>query len=444
MALSSLKRLGPCSPSRIVLTSFILTILIGALLLSLPICQRVPISFIDALFTATSATCVTGLLTIPFSHFSTLGHVIILLLIQIGGLGLITMTLCLMSLFMNIGLATQLMAGQLLEIDSLKDIKRMLLFILSASVVIELLGAGIIFITIQPSYPGLQGAFYALFHAVASFCNGGLTLLGNNNLRSFSDNNIFLLVSSALILIGSIGFISWKEIMQRIWSKHTKLSLQTKLTLFSLSLLIIANFLTLWLLEGQTIFNGMPFLQKLSNCLFHAINSRGCGFNMLPMYILHKATLFMIMSVAFIGSAPGSTGSGIKTTTFAIFVATIRAVITGRPAVEIFRRRIAHDQIFKAMAVISLSIAWIEIITFLLLILEPQYAFIDILFEVVSAFATLGLSLGITASLGIISKCLLILTMFIGRLGSLSVLLALKYQKRPQDFSYPEERVMIS
>lgn len=432
------------SPARIVLVSFILTILVGSVLLSLPMCQRIPLSFIDTLFTATSATCVTGLLTISFDSFTTLGHFIILCLIQIGGLGLITMTVCLMSLFMNIGLGTQLMAGQLLEIDSLKDIKRTLGFIISTTLIIEFIGSIFVYLALYKDFHGFQVIFYSIFHAIASFCNGGLTPLENDHLRGYEGNLLLLLTSAILIFMGSIGFISLKELIQYILTKKRKLSLQTKLTAYSLMFLIGANFLTFWFLEGNTIFYEMPFIQKFINCLFHAVNSRGCGFDMVPMYILNKATLLMIMIVAFIGSAPGSTGSGIKTTTFSIFLATIRSVLTGRPSVEIFRRRIAHDQIFKAMAVIALSISWIIMVTFILLILEPEFTFIDIIFEVVSAFATLGLTLGITPSLGIASKFLIIITMIIGRIGSLTVLFALKYQKRQQEFSYPEERVMIS
>jgi len=432
------------SPARIALISFILTILVGAVLLSLPVCQRIPLSFIDTLFTATSATCVTGLLTISFDSFTTIGHIIILCLIQIGGLGLITMTVCLMSLFMNIGLSTQLMAGQLLEIDSLKDIKRTLGFIICITLVIELIGTIFVYLSLQNNSP--QTIFYALFHAIASFCNGGATLLGNNHLYGFQDNLLLLFTSTILIFAGSMGFISLKELISFFISRKTKkLSLQTKLTLYSLAALITANFLTFWFLESHAVFEGMSLLQKVINCLFHAINSRGCGFDMLPMHLLNKATVLMIMIVAFIGSAPGSTGSGIKTTTFSIFLATIRSVLTGRPSVEIFRRRIAHDQIFKAMAVIALSISWIIIVTFIVLILEPEFSFMAIAFEVVSAFATLGLSLGITPLLGFASKFLIITTMIIGRIGSLTVLFALKYNRqRQQEFSYPEERVMIS
>ncbi len=447
-AARKVKKVIQVSPGRSILLSLIFTIFIGTVLLSMPIAHTRTLPFIDVLFTSASVTCVTGLETVPFESFTTLGHIIILLLIQIGGLGIITMSLFLMSFFVDLGIATQWMAGQLLELKSWKDVKKILAFIIALTFAFECAGALLIFASIYHQYPIGQAIFYSIFHAVASFCNAGITPFPYS-MQTHIAQPLVLIVTMILMLSGGLGFIAWREIIQRLSNRkerkrNRQFSLHTRLVLYTTLLLVVGSLLVWGLLEWNAAFAGLPLPLKLLNTVFNAISSRGPGFYTVHISQLHIATVFTIMITAFIGSSPGSTGSGIKTTTFAIFLATIRATIMGRSSVELLGRRIAHEQINKAMAIISLSLTWIAIATFCLLISETEYSFLPIFFEVISAIATLGISMGITASLSLFSKTVIIATMIIGRIGSLTLMLALRKRREGAEFSYPEERVMMS
>jgi trk system potassium uptake protein TrkH len=459
------KILAHFSPGRTLLLSLFLTIVLGALGLALPQARTVPIAPIDLFFTATSATCVTGLFTIPLDHFTWLGKIIILILIQIGGIGLITMSLCFISLFVNLGLSTQLMAIQILELESWKNVKKLLIFIIATTFAVELAGAALIMgvlygsghlhaaVEAAPAYPCFAHAlFHALFHAVSSFCNAGIALpYGVLTLHS----NLILIITTLLMFIGGIGFITWHEIVRYLqtvrsnnitgssarhrFSLHSKIILSGTLSVFTITATL------LWLLERGNIFANMSITDTITHICFYAISLKSAGFLLAPPLSLHMATLLLIMVISFIGSAPGSTGSGVKITTVSIFFATIRSVLLGTTAVEIRGRQLPLDQVFKAITIIALSSCWIIITTFCLLIIEQDISFFDLLFESFTAFTTLGLSTGITAQLSAASKMFIIASMLIGRIGSLSFILALKLKSpvKARAFSYPEERVML-
>ena len=443
----SIKKSFLSSPGRTVLISIVATIFIGTFLLALPAAQVLSHSFIDLLFTATSATCVTGLLTIQLTEFTTFGHVIILALMQIGGLGLITLTVFFMSLFVELGLGTQLMAGQVLEIENWKRSKKIIGFIIGLTLTMELVGTVLIFFTAGAQGSIQHSLFLAFFHAVSSFCSAGFTLFPGKMLL-FKTNILFLGITTILMLVGELGFITWHEIILYIKSlkhrRHFNLSLHSKLVLSITGFLVTFSACIIWLLERTHGFSSMTGVQTFANVLFNTISYRSTGFTTLDITTIHLATFFLIMVIAFIGSSPGSTGSGIKTTTFAIFLATVRAVVMGRTVVEIKGRRIPNDQVFKAMAILSLSISWVAITTFCLLITEEGWRFVDIMFEAFSAFSNLGLSTGLTPDLSLPGKIIIIATMIIGRIGSLTVILAFKRHYEKTEFHYPEERVMMS
>lgn len=435
------------SPGRVILVSLCAAVCCGTLLLLLPISRTTPIPIIDLLFTATSATCVTGLLTVPLSSFTLFGQGVILTLLQIGGLGLITMTIFVISIFVHLGLTTQLLAGQMLELESWKNIKELLYFIFKFTIALELLGAGITFFVLIGDYSIAKSIFLALFHSISSFCNAGFSLFPRG-MVTYNTNNILLLTTSALMLFGGLGFITWHELFDYarnyIQRKKRFLSLYTKIVLITTSILIALTALLYGLLEYHNTLYTFNSFTALNNIVFNAIASRSTGYMSISPAELHIATLFVIMIIAFIGSSPGSTGSGIKTTTFAIFLATIRAAIHTGTSVHLKGRRIARDQVYKALAVITLSLAWIMLTTFLLLISEQGWEFFDIIFEVVSAFATLGISTGITPHLTPTGKILIMCTMIIGRIGSLTMIIALrKKHETPHEYEYPEERVML-
>ena len=435
------------SPSRMILLSVVFTIIVGTACLALPSARTTFIPLIDLLFTATSAISVTGLLTVPLNSFSFSGQVIILILMQIGGLGLITLTLFTVSLFVDLGLATQVMAGEMLDLENWTGTRRILIFIILLTLFCEFFGAIILFQTLKNHYPLDKAIFYSLFQSVSAFCNAGINII-DNGIVQYANDYLMLGTMATLMFIGGIGFITLKELLLRFkpYAQKTKrlLSLQTRIVLYYMSTLVIINTFIFWLLERDNTFSLMSLPQQILNAFFTSMSSRSGGFLTVYANDMQLASLFNIMINAFIGSAPGSTGSGIKITTAAIFAATINAAINGNDTVNLKGRRIMQDQIYKALAVVTLSILWVLLITFCLLITERSWNFLDIFFEVMSAFSTLGITIGITPYLSVIGKLLIIFTMFIGRIGSLTLLIALRKRNDKQEFSYPQERIMIS
>lgn len=440
------------SPSHIILLSFFFLIIIGTLLLALPISRIAYVSFIDLFFTATSATCVTGLFTISLSNFTLFGKSIIMLLIQCGALGLASMSLLIVSLFVDLGISTKFMAGQLMELDSWHTIKKVLLFTLVSTVILELLGALCFFSVFYYDYSLANALFYSIFHSVSSFCNAGISFIHfftEQNLGTYKTNYLFLVMTSFLAFFGGLGFITWHEIMLYIRSRYYTLkphrfSLHSKIILCSSTALILITTIAFLLLEHDKVKTFSAF-KALSYALFHAVSFKSCGFILENITDFHVATIFFMMIIGFIGSSPGSTGSGIKVTTFTIFINTVRAAINGKSTVNIFEREIPIDQIYKAIAIISLSIFWITSTTLFLLITETNWSFFEIFFETVSGFSNVGFSLKGTQNLSTIGKLLMCATMFIGRIGSLTFILGLKFKSRidKTEFSYPEERVML-
>lgn len=449
----SKNKLIDLSPAHIIISSFLVLILLGTLLLALPIAHVKPMSFLDLLFTSTSATCVTGLFTIPLSNFTFFGKAVILGLIQVGALGLATMSLFIVSLFIDLGLGTRFMAGQLFELDSWDNIKRMLIFTFGSTLTLEILGALSFFSIFQTEYPVHNAAFYSLFHSISAFCNAGISFshfLTEQNLQHYSTNYVFLITTTVLTFFGGLGFITLHEIIHRCRTYFTskkpyRFSLHSKIILYgTFSLIGIATIIFL-LLENHNTLKSLSIPLKAANAIFHGISFKSCGFILPNLIDLYPATLFFILFVSIIGSAPGSTGSGIKITTFMIFLSTVRASINGRSTVDIFEREIPLDQIYKVIAIISLSLGWILFTTFCLLITEPSWNFFDIFFETISAFSNLGFSLKGTEKLSDFGKIFIMATMFIGRIGSLTFILGLKLKARKEtiEYSYPEERVML-
>ncbi len=434
------------SPSRTLLLSIILTIGCGTALLMLPACQQVPMAFFDVLFTATSATCVTGLLAVPLSSFTLIGKAIILLLIQIGGIGLITVSIFIISLFFNLGMKPHLMAGQLLEVDNWKNTRNIIAFIAGITLFIEGIGLGVLLLTMPDIQTDAPHWFAALFHSVSSFCSAGFTI-ASDSLSTYYDHIPFLGITTALMIIGEVGFVTLHELLRYVRSarKRTpfRFSLHTKLIFLFSTVLVIFSMSLLWYLEYWPT-TPDSWIITIINSFFNAISFRSTGFTTLAIPEMENATFFLIMIIAFIGSAPGSTGSGIKLTTFALFCATIKSVVSGRAFVEIKGRRIPNDQIYKVMSIFSLSLAWVAGTVFLLLLVEPEMRFVDVMFESFAAVANLGLSTGITPALSMLGKCIVMLAMIFGRIGPLTLILAIRRRKTTTEFHYPEERVLLS
>lgn len=442
------------SPAHIIFFSFFILIMCGTLLLSLPIAHLRPMSFIDLLFTSTSATCVTGLFTIPLSNFTFFGKTVILGLIQVGALGLATMSLFIISLFIDLGLGTRFIAGQLFELDSWQNIKKILIFTFTSTMILELLGALCFFSIFKTEYPTANALFYACFHSISAFCNAGISFfhfLTDQNLQQYSTNYLFLIATSLLTFFGGLGFITWHEIMLRAKAycfakKPQRFSLHSKIILYGTGILLLVTAVLFLVLENNNTLLGLSIPLKFANAIFHAISFKSCGFILGIITDFHPATIFFILLIGLIGSAPGSTGSGIKITTFALFLSTVRSAINGRSSVDVFEREIPLDQIYKVIAIISLSLGWILFTTFCLLLTETNWSFLDVFFETVSAFSNVGFSLKGTQNLSDFGKLFILTTMFIGRIGSLTFILGLKLRTKKEtiEFSYPEERVMLS
>ncbi len=434
-------------PEQILLWAIFIAISIGALLLSLPIAQVKPVALLDVIFTSASATTVNGMFTVPIDDFTLFGKAVILFLIQIGGLGLITMTFFFLSMFMNLGLGSQLMAGRILDIESWKQIKKVLILIILVTICCEFVGTLCIFGVIASKYTVGMAWFISLFHAISSFCSAGITLL-DGGMSNYSHSYVIVMVTMALMYIGELGFITWQEIGNWIQAKREKkpyrFSLHSKIVLYASSMLLLCTGIIFWILEHKNILANEGAADSILSTLFYVISFRSTGFLLTSIGSFHLATIMLIMFISFIGSAPGSTGSGVKVTTFAVFLATIRAAISGKTVVSLKGRSIALSQVYRAMAIISLGLGWVILSTFCLLITEKGFTFIQVLFESMSAFSSLGMSTGITASLSTFGKFFIIISMIIGRIGSFTLILALKLRKRKEaEFSYPEERVML-
>ncbi len=434
-------------PEQIVLFSILMAILGGTLLLCLPMARTQPVSFLDLFFTATSATTVTGLFTVSMENFTLFGQAIILFLIQIGGLGLITLTLFFLSFFINLGLGTQMIAGNILEIESLSQIKKIILFIIMVTFCTEFLGTLIIFSILSSHYPVGIAWFKSLFHSISSFCSAGITIL-DGGMSAYRDNYYLIITTFVLIFIGEMGFITWREIGRyikaRLKNKPYRFSLHSKVVLYGSFTLLVCSGIMFWILEYKNILAGLSIPATIIDSLFYVISFRSTGFILTNVGNFHLATIMLIMVLAFIGSAPGSTGSGIKITTLAVFLATMKAAISGKTTVSLKGRTIVIGQVFRAFAIVSLSIGFILLTTFCLLITEQGFNFLELLFESLSAFTSLGTSTGITPELSVVGKILIIITMMVGRVGSITLILALKLRKKREvEFKYPEERVML-
>jgi trk system potassium uptake protein len=434
-------------PSHTVFLSLLFMIFAGTAILALPICRHTSMKLIDLFFIATSLLTVTGLSPVPLQDFTTIGQSVMLVLMQIGGLGLMTMSLFIMSLFVDFGLYTQVLASEILSIQSFKDTKRILVFIIKLTLACEIIGAIATFFVIKNDYATSQALFLSIFHSVSSFCNVGISLFKNDTV-SYHTNILMLVTTTLLILFGSLGFVTWHEFSNIIkkWRNkdhHHKISWHTRLVLKLFFLTSAIASILFWLLERQNTLDSLTPLQTFLNVMLIGISTKSSGYLPIAITLVQPATILLVAMTAFIGSAPSSTGGGIKTSAFAIFLSVIRATVYGRAHAEIHGRRIARDQVYKAMAIIALACSWILMITFCLLITEQSHGFLDILFETISAFSNNGMSLGMTKWLTISGKLFIIATMIVGRIGALALIIGMRRTSDTADFSYPEERVIL-
>ena len=435
--------------SRVIIIGFLSLIFIGTMLLSLPVASRSDqsIGLIDAIFTATSAVCVTGLVVVDTAaHWSLFGQGVILLLIQIGGLG-----------FMTLGTMIVFILGQklslkerIVKLDSFDDVTLSVMIKLSSYVIlmtfiIESLGALILSIKFIPMYGFKKGLWMSIFHSVSAFCNAGFDLFGDfRSLTPFVKDPLITMTIAVLIILGGLGFVVILEVIQK---RHlSKLSLHGKLVVTMTVFLLLAGLGLFYLFEfnnGST-FSDLSQLEKLYNSFFYSVTTRTAGFHTVMVDHLTLGSVFLTIVLMFVGGASGSTAGGVKITTIGVIFIAMKSFILGKKDAEVFRRRISREIVNKSLAIVSLSIILVVIMTMLLSVTEVGHSFVAIYFETISAFGTVGLSMGITPSLSGFGRIIISILMFIGRVGPLTVFIGLSRQGRSkEDNSYPEEKTIV-
>lgn len=449
------KSLKPRDPTRLITISFALVILTGTLLLTLPISSKAGTftGLLDCFFTATSATCVTGLIVVDtYTHWTLFGQCVILLLIQIGGLGLVTFTT-----FFNIALGKKLgfkslqLAQESINSSSFMGINKLVMMIIKASLSFELIGAILLSTVFIPKY-GASGIFISIFLAISAFCNAGFDILGREtpftSLVNYNNNPIVLGTIMALIIIGGLGFIVWHDLYK--WREEHRLSFHTKLVLSITAALIVTGFIAFALCEWNNplTMGPLPIPQKLGASLFQSVTCRTAGFNSIDNAAMTPLGKLISTCLMFIGAAPGSTGGGIKVTTFAVIVFTVVSVVKGRDDAVIMHRRVDKRTVYKALSVVILAmtaiVGTVAIIYFTNLPTMPDISGLDIIFETVSAFGTVGLTVGLSGTINAISHVVLALLMYMGRVGpvSLAYSLAVRQQNNRHEV-VPEAKILI-
>lgn len=432
------------TPYQILALGFAGLIVAGALLLMTPMTSATGqgLSFIDALFTATSAVCVTGLVVVDTgTYFSIFGQMVIIVLIQAGALGIMTMA-TLMALIMRrkIQLRERLIMQEALNQMTVAGVVRLTQYIIFATFFLEFIGGTILAIHWYSDL-GSTGIYYGYWHAVSAFCNAGFDLFGSS-LTSYVDDITINLTVTSLIILGGLGF----TVIFDVWNNRRwkKLSLHTKLVLITTLVLLIFGTVVILLLEmnNSETLGELSWKGKILASYFQSVAPRTAGYNTVDIGKMQDATLFFTIILMFIGASPASTGGGVKTTTFGVMIAAIWALITGKHDAEMFRRRINQNIIYKAFTVFFIAATLVIIVTMMMSISE-EFSFLRILFEVVSAFGTVGLSTGITSSLTVHGKLWLIITMFAGRIGPVTFVLALALRSRKGAIHYPEGKINI-
>lgn len=436
------------NPPKALVLGFAIIILIGTFFLSLPIAtvDANGLSFLDALFTATSATCVTGLVVVDTGDtFSIFGELVILFLIQIGGLGFMTFaTLLFLLLGKKISLKERLLLKEAFNNVTIAGLVKLVKRILLFTALIEMIGGIILSIRFSFDMPIGEAFYFGFFHAISNFNNAGFDIMGDfKSLTEYVDDPFVVFTISALITIGGLGFIVINELYE--YRRMKRLSVHTKIVLTTTFILTVGSTLLIFLFEYNNSKTIGPLSEwgKILGSLYQAVTPRTAGSNTLPIGDLTHSTLFLIIWLMFIGGGSGSTAGGIKITTFAVLVATMWCQMKGKEDVVLFRRRIVNETILKALTVTMCGMMIVVLVTIVLSLIEQRHSFMMYLFEATSAFGTAGLTMGLTPELSTGGRLLIILTMFVGRLGPLTIAFAITNRRKTEAFRHPKGKIMI-
>ncbi len=429
------------NPTQLFIGGFVLITLLGTVFLMVPTAHVGSMSFIDALFTAVSAVCVTGLSVFDIgSQLTLVGQFILLILIQIGGLGIMTFYA-----FLTISLNQRFLSSESQEFqegwatESMNETFGLVRSIFFVTIVVELIGACIIFYQLPDHIDGIhQQIFYAIFHSVSAFCNAGFSLF-NDSIAIFSNSPVMVIVFSLLIFFGAIGFPVIFELYHRFIVKDRhRLKLQTKMAIFVSLILIVLGALVIFV---QSLFSEVS-APSIFMAIFHSISARTAGFSMIDISQFHLASLWFILILMFIGASPGSTGGGIKTTTFGLLVVALFSTIRSNARIHVFDRHVKPLLVFKAFTIFTMSF-FIVFFSFFILLMTESIPFFPLLFESISAFATVGYSMGVTEDLSFVGKLIIIFLMFFGRVGPLTLAIALTKRPKEGNYKLPDEHVLL-
>jgi trk system potassium uptake protein len=440
-------------PGQKIIGYFALGIAVGTILLMLPVSSTgQPVAFIDALFTATSAICVTGLVVLDTAKgFSTFGQIVILLLIQLGGLGIMTFaTIFLLAAGARLPYLDRLGLTQSFGSETRAKSAQLLKAVFITTIIFETLGAVALFVQFRPQFPPATAAFHAVFHSVAAFCNAGFSTF-STNMEAYRGNTSILMTIALLIIVGGLGFAVIGETLDRLRNRRNRLSLHSKLCLTTTAVLIVAGTIAFFVIEGSNAFKGVGVIERTVNAYFQSVTARTCGFNSIPQAHLTDLSLLVTIVLMFIGTCPGSTGGGVKTTTLAVISLLLFNRVRGRRTVAAFKRTITNDSVLGALYIFLLALLLIVAMVAVFMFIEErgiahsssQGWFMKSLFEVVSAFGTVGLSTGITPQLGFLGKFTLVTTMFVGRVGLLTLAYSVARPSRKAELVYLDESVMV-
>lgn len=437
------------STTRLIASGFALIILAGSLLLSLPIANKSGHgNWFNSLFTATSATCVTGLVvTDTYRNWTIFGQIVILCLIEVGGLGFLTIGAYISVLLKKrIGLQEREQLQESVNTLEIAGVVRLVKKIVQGALCVEGLGAVLLAFRFVPRFGVVRGIYFSVFHAVSAFCNGGFDLMGVNeaysSLVSFEGDLLVNLVVVTLILVGGIGFIVWDDVMRNKWH-FRKYLLHSKIVITTTLILTAAGTVLFLITENNAAFAGMSPLEKFLGALFSSVTPRTAGFNSVDTAALSNSGKIITMVMMFIGGSPGSTAGGVKTTSMVVLLFYAVAMVLGREDINLFGRRLADDVVKKANAVVIINSTLTIAATVTIMTLQPLLNFEDVLFEVLSAIGTAGMTVGITRDLNIISRVIIVALMYCGRLGGLSFALIFAQKNNMGSVRQPQEKIIV-
>lgn len=438
------------SPVQLIAAGFFILILFGGSLLTLPFFSRSGESthFIDALFTATSAVCVTGLTTLNTAeHWNSAGQFLIMTLIEIGGLGFMMIPILFFAIAKKkISFSMRIVLKEALNLEEMSGVIKLMIYILKFAVVIQVIGAVALSVVFIPEFGWAKGIWFSIFHAVSSFCNAGFDLLGDS-LHADQTNVYLIMVVSALIIAGGLGFIVWRDILS--YHRVKKITLHSKVALSVTALLLIGGFILFLITErnGLTLVKG-TFTERLANTFFMSVTPRTAGYYSIDYLQMSHAGLILTMFLMYIGGTSGSTAGGLKTTTLGILLIQMHAMFKGKTRAEAFGRTIRQAAVLRALTLFFVTLSLCVVAIMVLSVTEtiPKTSGIEyIAFEVFSAFGTVGLTMGLTPDLTLIGKLVIISLMYIGRVGIMTVVFSLlvKANRAEANYKYPEESIML-